>query len=129
MSQKQFIKVKKGFKNVKLEKDTLWLTQRQMAELFDKDTDTIGLHIKNIYHDGELAEAATTEEYSVVQLEGKRKVRRKLKHYNLDMIISVGYRINSKRGRQFRVWATQRLKDYLVNIHRPVRHRSISMWR
>jgi hypothetical protein len=75
---------------VVLNKETLWLTQRQMAELFEKDTDTIGLHLKNIYQDAELNEAATTEEYSVVQTEGKRKVRRSLKHYNLDAIISVG---------------------------------------
>ena len=99
---------------VKLEKETLWLTQRQMAELFEKDTDTIGLHLKNIYIDGELVEDATTEEYSVVQMEGKRQVKRTLKHYNLDAIISVGYRVNSKRGTQFRIWATQRLKEYLV---------------
>jgi hypothetical protein len=99
---------------VKLEKETLWLTQRQMADLFEKDTDTIGLHLKNIYQDGELMEDATTEEYSVVQMEGKRQVKRTLKHYNLDAIISVGYRVNSKRGTQFRIWATQRLKEYLV---------------
>lgn len=99
---------------VVLKKKTLWLTQRQMAELYGKDTDTIGLHLKNIYQDAELNEAATTEEYSVVQTEGKRKVRRSLKHYNLDAIISVCYRVNSNRGTQFRIWATQRLKDYFV---------------
>lgn len=99
---------------VKLEQDTLWLSQRQMAELFEKDTDTIGLHLKNIYAEGELDEPATTEKYSVVQKEGNRNVRRKIQFYNLDAIISVGYRVNSKRGTQFRQWATQRLKDYLV---------------
>lgn len=99
---------------VKLEKETLWLTQRQMSELFGKDTDTIGLHLKNIYQDGELEEMATTEDYSVVQQEGKRRVQRTIKHYNLDAIISVGYRVNSKQGTQFRIWATQRLKDYLI---------------
>lgn len=99
---------------VKLEKETLWLTQKQMAILFDKDTDTIGLHLKNIYAEGELEEKATTEFFSVVQIEGDRKVRRTLKFYNLDAIISVGYRVNSKRGTQFRVWATKVLKNYLV---------------
>jgi hypothetical protein len=99
---------------VKLEKETLWLTQKQMAVLFDKDTDTIGLHLKNIYAEGELEEKATTEFFSVIQVEGDRKVRRTLKFYNLDAIISVGYRVNSKRGTQFRIWATKVLKNYLV---------------
>ena len=100
--------------NVHFDDETVWLSQRQMSELFDKDTDTIGLHLKNIYTESELEESATTEFFSVVQLEGKRKVNRKIKFYNLDAIISVGYRVNSKRGTQFRQWATQRLKDYLV---------------
>ena len=100
--------------NVKFEENTVWLSQKQMAELFDKDTDTIGLHLKNIFFDEELLEIATTEFFSVVQLEGNREVTRKIKLYNLDAIISVGYRVNSKRGVQFRQWATQRLKDYLV---------------
>lgn len=99
---------------VNLEKDTVWLSQKQMAELFDKDSDTIGLHLKNIYQEEELIENSTTEVFSVVQKEGNRKVSRKIKYYNLDAIISVGYRVNSKRGTQFRQWATQRLKDYLV---------------
>ena len=99
---------------VKLHDETVWLSQKQMAELFDKDTDTIGLHLKNIYKSGELQEAATTEESSVVQIEGKRKVKRKLRIYNLDAIISVGYRVNSKRGTQFRIWANKVLKEYLV---------------
>ncbi len=99
---------------VQFEEDTVWLSQKQMGQLFEKDTDTIGLHLKNIYESGELQEIATTEESSVVQQEGKRQVRRKIKFYNLDAIISVGYRVNSKRGVQFRQWATQRLKDYLV---------------
>jgi death-on-curing family protein len=100
--------------SVKLEKETLWLTQRQMAILFDKDTDTIGLHLKNIFSEGELDEKATTEFFSVVQMEGNRKVKRTIKFYNLDAIISVGYRVNSKRGTQFRIWATKVLKNYLV---------------
>lgn len=99
---------------VTVENEMLWLSQRGMAELFDKDSDTIGLHIKNIYADGELSEKATTEVFSVVQKEGKRSVKRDVTHYNLDMIISVGYRVNSKRGTQFRIWANRILKDYLV---------------
>lgn len=99
---------------VRLENETLWLSQRLMAKLFEKDSDTIGLHIKNIFAEGELAEGATTELFSVVQAEGSRQVSRQVKYYNLDVIISVGYRVNSKRGTQFRIWATQRLKDYLV---------------
>ena len=99
---------------VRFEENTVWLSQKQMGELFEKDTDTIGLHLKNIYKSGELQELSTTEDSSVVQKEGKRMVRRKTKFYNLDAIISVGYRVNSKRGVQFRQWATQRLKDYLV---------------
>ena len=99
---------------VKLEKDTVWLSQKQMSELFDKDSDTIGLHLRNIYKSGELNEFSTTEKYSVVRQEGKRKVKRLIKFYNLDAIISVGYRVNSKRGVLFRKWATQILKEYLI---------------
>ena len=99
---------------VRFDNDTVWLSQKMMAELFDKDSDTIGLHLKNIYAEKELDEKATTEFFSVVQTEGKRKVKRNIRFYNLDAIISVGYRVNSKRGTQFRQWATQRLKDYLV---------------
>lgn len=98
---------------IRLEKDTLWLSQAQLATLFDKDTDTIGLHLRNIYKEGELDQKATTEESSVVRQEGNRKVRRKIRFYNLDAIISVGYRVNSKKGTQFRIWATNRLKEYL----------------
>jgi hypothetical protein len=92
--------------DVRLENDTVWLTQRQMAELFESSTDNIGLHLKKIFADNELREAATTEDFSVVQSEGSRSVRRRVKHYNLDAIISVGYRINSHRGVRFRQWAT-----------------------
>ena len=99
---------------VNLKEETVWLSQRQMAELFEKDSDTIGLHIKNIFSTSELDEKSTTEEFSVVQLEGKRKVKRKIKFYNLDLIISVGYRVNSKRGTQFRIWATNVLKNHLI---------------
>ncbi len=99
---------------VTFDNETLWLSQRAMAELFDKDTDTIGLHIKNIYAEGELDEKGTTEKNSVVGKEGKRTVKRTVTHYNLDIILSVGYRVSSKRGTQFRIWANKVLKDYLV---------------
>jgi len=99
---------------VKLEHETVWLSQKQMAELFEKDVDTIGLHLKSIFKSGELEEVTTTEESSVVQMEGKREVNRKIKFYNLDAIISVGYRVNSKRGILFRIWANGILKDFLI---------------
>ena len=98
---------------VRIDRETVWLTQRQMAELFGKDTDTIGLHIRNAYKEGELEEIATTEDSSVVQREGCRAVRRAVRRYNLDVIISVGYRVKSKRGTQFRIWATRVLRDYV----------------
>jgi hypothetical protein len=100
--------------DVRLVQETLWLSRKQMAELFDKDSDTIGLHIKNIYKENELGKASTTEDFSVVQWEGSRSVRRRVKFYNLDMIISVGYRVNSLRGTQFRIWAIGVLRDHLV---------------
>jgi hypothetical protein len=100
--------------DVQLKEDTVWLNQRQMAELFQKNSDTISLHIRNLYKEGELSEEATTEESSVVQKEATRKVTRKVKRYNLDVIISVGYRVKSKQGTQFRIWANKVLKDYLV---------------
>jgi len=100
--------------DVKFENETVWLTQKQMAQLFDKDSDTIGLHLKNIYQSGELEKLATTEESSVVQKQGNRQVQRKIKLYNLDAIISVGYRVNSKRGTQFRIWASRIIKEYLL---------------
>lgn len=103
-----------GTIEVRVDRETVWLTQRQMAELFDSSTDNIGLHLKNIYTDNELEEPATTEEYSVVQQEGGRQVQRDLKHYNLDAIISVGYRVNSRRGVHFRQWATRTLKEHLT---------------
>ncbi len=94
--------------------ETIWLTQRSMAELFDCSTDNISVHLKNIFFDNELDEIATTEEISVVQKEGNRNVTRKVKIYNLDAIISVGYRVNSTRATQFRIWATKVLKEYMI---------------
>ena len=99
---------------VKVENETIWLTQKQMSGLFDCSTDNIGLHLKNIYNELELNEKATSEYFSAVQIEGKRKVNRKLQYFNLDAIISVGYRVNSIRGTQFRIWANGVLKDYLL---------------
>jgi len=104
---------------VKFDGETVWLTQRQMAELFGCDTDNIGLHLKNIYNDGEIDKNSTTEESSVVQTEGQRTVTRTVTHYNLDAIISVGYRVNSKRGVQFRQWATKVLKERLLQNYVP----------
>lgn len=100
--------------DVRLQDDMIWLTQSLMADLFQTSTDNISLHLKNIFHEGELDEQATTEDYSVVRQEGARQVNRKLKHYNLDAIISVGYRVHSATATRFRIWATQRLNDYIV---------------
>lgn len=100
--------------DVRLDRDTVWLTQRQMAQLFGKNTDTIGLHIRNVFKEGELDERSTTEESSVVQIEGQRNVRRNVQFYNLDVIISVGYRVKSKRGTQFRIWATNTLREHII---------------
>ena len=100
--------------DVKLEEETVWLSQKLMSKLFQKNTDTVGLHIRNIYQEGELDENSTTEYFSVVQKEGKRNILRQIKYYNLDVIISVGYRVKSKRGTQFRIWANKILKDYLI---------------
>ena len=99
---------------VKFEEETVWLNQAQLAGLFKGSRTNIVEHIKNIYKTGELEEASTCRKFRQVQKEGKRNVERQIDHYNLDIIISVGYRINSKQGTQFRQWATQRLKDYLV---------------
>lgn len=99
---------------VRMKDETVWLSQKQMAELFDCSADNIGLHLKNIYYEGELAENSTTEESSAVQIEGGRRVNRPTMFYNLDAIISVGYRINSLRGTQFRIWATQKLREYII---------------
>ena len=100
--------------DVRLEGETVWLSQRQMSALFDTSSDNVGLHLKNIYAEGELLEEATTEDFSVVRQEGNRQVRRSVRHYNLDAIISVGYRVKSATATQFRIWATKRLHEYLV---------------
>jgi len=99
---------------VALEEETVWLSQVQMGQLFDTTPENVQMHLKNIFASEELAEQATTKEFLVVRQEGKRQVRRRIKHYNLDGIISVGYRVSSKRATQFRQWATKVLKQHLV---------------
>ncbi len=94
--------------------ETVWLTQTQMAELFSKDKRTISEHIQNIFNEGELTIDSTIRKFRIVQKEGTREVSRLVDHYNLDVIISVGYRVKSHRGTQFRIWATTRLKEYLI---------------
>jgi hypothetical protein len=99
---------------VRVEDETVWLTQAQMVELFNSTKQNISLHINNIFKEGELEANSTVKEYLTVQQEGKRKVKRKIALYNLDVIISVGYRVKSQRGTQFRIWANKVLKDYLL---------------
>lgn len=99
---------------VRLEGETVWMTQKAMAELFQTSTQNITLHIKNVYAEGELLEEATCKNYLQVQNEGAREVKRQAKHYNLEMIIAVGYRVRSHRGTQFRQWATERLNEFMV---------------
>ena len=100
---------------VALEQETVWLSQAQMAELFDKDVRTISEHIGNVYSEAELEREATIRKFRIVRQEGNRQVNREIEHYNLDVIISVGgYRVKSQRGVQFRKWATAILKDHLV---------------
>ena len=100
--------------NVMFKEETFWMTQKAMANLFDCTTDNISLHLKNIYKEEELEEEATTELFSIVQNEGQRNVTRKVKCYNLDAIIAVGYRVNSKKATRFRQWATITLKEYIT---------------
>ncbi|MCF8235874.1 MAG: virulence RhuM family protein [Bacteroidales bacterium] len=100
--------------DVRLEDETVWLTQAQLCELFQKSKATISEHIKNVFEEGELSPSATVRNFRTVQMEGNRKVERDIDHYNLDVIISVGYRVKSPQGTQFRIWATQRLKEYII---------------
>lgn len=99
--------------DVNFDGDTVWLTMNQMAELFQRDKSTISRHIKNVYEEGELQKSATVAYFATVQTEGERSVERQMEYYNLDVIISVGYRIKSQRGVQFRIWATNILKEYM----------------
>lgn len=100
--------------DVRFFEETVWLTQKLMAELFSTSSENILMHLKNIYQEGELEEEATTKDFLVVQTEGSRQVRRQLKHYNLDAIISVGYRVQSVTATKFRQWATKHLREYLI---------------
>ena len=99
---------------VPIQSDTVWLTQKQMAELFNKDVRTINEHVQNIYTENELTSDSTIRKFRIVRDEGQRKVNRNIEHYNLDVIISVGYRVKSKQGTQFRIWANKVLKEYLI---------------
>jgi len=100
--------------DVRLEEESVWLTQAQLCELFQKSKATISEHIKNVFEEGELDASATVRNFRTVQIEGKREVERAIDYYNLDVIISVGYRVKSPQGTQFRIWATQRLKEYII---------------
>ena len=103
-----------GQVEVRLEGETVWLTQRQMSELFDTYPENVLMHLKNVYDSEELTETATTKDFLVIRTEGKRQVKRSLGHYSLDAIISVGYRVNSTRATCFRQWATGVLKEHLT---------------
>src|SRR5574344_840230 len=100
--------------DVRLEDETVWLSLDQMSKLFDRDKSTISRHIKNIYDEGELEKKSTVAKNATVQIEGDRLVERNIDYYNLDVIISVGYRVKSLQGTKFRIWATERLKEYLI---------------
>lgn len=100
--------------DVILKDETIWLTQKSMAEVFDCSSDNVSLHLKNIFEDNELDKNSTTEKISVVRKEGNRNVNRELEFYNMDAIIAVGYRINSKKANKFRKWATERIKEYII---------------
>ena len=101
--------------NVSVDEETIWLTQKQLGELFEVTIPNINMHIKAIYKEEELLKNRTVKKYLIVQQEGKRRVERNLEHYNLDMIISLGYRVNSKKATKFRQWATSVLKSYITN--------------
>jgi hypothetical protein len=100
--------------SVILKDETIWLTQKMMAELFDTSSQNITIHLKNIYEESELSEEATCKDFLQVRLEGSRSVQRKTKFYNLDAVISVGYRVNSAKATQFRIWATKTLKEFII---------------
>ena len=117
---------------VSVNEDSIWLNQVQISELFGTSSDNISLHLKNIYKEKELDANSTVEDYSVVRKEGNRSVTRKIKHYNLDAVISVGYRISSLKATKFRQWATSVLKNYIqkgyaVNTHRITEHRLLTL--
>ena len=100
--------------DVNLTENTVWLNQKQMADLFDRDYKTVSKHINNIFKEGELDKSSTVAKFETAQIEGEREIKRDIEYYNLDVIISVGYRVKSKRGTEFRIWANSILKDYLI---------------
>ncbi|MGV8947276.1 MAG: RhuM family protein [Lutibacter sp.] len=99
---------------VQVQDETVWLNRKQLSELFDRDIKTLGKHLGNVFKEGELDKNTTVAKFATVQIEGDREVTREVEHYNLDVIISVGYRVKSKRGTQFRIWANKVLKEYLI---------------
>ena len=100
--------------DVRLDRETVWLTQRQMADVFETTPQNVLMHLQNVFADDELDEEATTKEFLLVRSEGGRQVRRRIRHYDLDAIISVGYRVNSRQAVRFRQWATRTLREHLV---------------
>lgn len=105
--------------DVRVEEETVWLSQQQMVELFQVTKQNVSLHISNIYKERELEKSSTVKEYLTVQIEGNRTIKRKVAFYNLDVIISVGYRVKSLRGAQFRQWASRIIKEHLLRFRKP----------
>ncbi|MBI1837903.1 MAG: virulence RhuM family protein [Flavobacteriia bacterium] len=115
MNEIEIFRIENGNEiNVQLINESVWLSMNQLSLLFERDKSVISRHIKSIYKEGELEYDSTVVKNATVQKEGKREVERIIEYFNLDLIISVGYRVNSKRGTQFRQWATQRLKEHLI---------------
>lgn len=114
MTEISIYQTETGSVEVRLEQESVWLTQRQIAEVFETTPENILMHLKNVYKDSELDEGATAKDFLAVRLEGKREVKRQIRHYDLDAIISVGYRVNSKRAVSFRKWATKLLREHLT---------------
>jgi hypothetical protein len=115
-------KAEGGAVEVRLGQESVWVTQRQMADVFETTPENVLMHLRNIFKEDELVEAATAKDFLTVRTEGKRQVQRKLKHYNLDAVISVGYRVNSKKAVAFRQWATSVLRQHLTQGY------SLSRW-
>lgn len=101
---------------VRVDEETVWLNRQQISNLFNRDVKTIGKHINNVFSEGELEEKSTVAKFATVQNEGGRVIERQVEYYNLDVITSVGYRVKSKQGTQFRIWANKVLKDYLLKV-------------
>ncbi len=112
--------------DARFSEETVWLSLEQLTALFERDKSTISRHIKNIFEEGELSESATVAKFATVQNEGDRRVERQIEFYNLDVIISIGYRVKSLRGTQFRIWATKRLNEY-IRISKRSKRRSVNL--